>query len=335
MTKEWIYALPKVELHCHLDGSLSTETVRELAKMSGIIVPERDEDLTNLLQVSDDCNSLGEYLEKFALPLACLQTEEALEYAAYSLIKDAAKENVIYMEVRFAPLSCMEKGLTVKQVTKSVIDGLNRGYNEFGVKSGVLICGMRHTRVERNIAMLHAAKDFLGKGICGVDIAGNEADFPPMVQKDFFEEARKLGFPITIHAGECKCASNVHDSILLGAKRVGHGIAIMNDQEIISEVKENGIGLEMCPSSNLQTKAVEDMKHYPIHKFIEEGLCVTLNTDNRMVTGTTLSNEYELMVKHFDLSPNDLIQITQNAVDCAFTDETSKQELHKIIECFH
>ena len=335
MNKEWIYALPKVELHCHLDGSLSAKTVRKLAKMSGIIVPENDEELTGMLQVSDDCKSLGEYLGKFALPLACLQTQEALEYAAYSLIEDAAKENIIYMEVRFAPLSSIEKGLTVEQVIKSVNDGLNRGYKDFGVKSGILVCGMRHTRVERNIAMLHAAKDFLGKGICGVDIAGNEAEFPPMVQKEFFEEAGKLGFPITIHAGECKCANNVHDSILLGAKRVGHGIAIMNDQKILREVKEKRIGLEMCPSSNLQTKALEDMKHYPIKKFIEEGLCVTLNTDNRMVTGTTLSKEYELMVKHFDLSSKDLIQITQNAVNCAFTDEKSKEGLHKIIECYN
>ncbi len=335
MNKEWIYALPKVELHCHLDGSLSAQTVRKLAKLSGIIVPDSDDDLKQLLQVKDDCKGLVEYLEKFTLPLACLQTEETLEYAAYSLIKDVAKENVIYIEVRFAPLSCMEKGLTVKQVIKSVVDGLKRGYEEFGVKSGVLVCGMRHDQVEKNIKMLNIAKEFLGKGICGVDIAGNEVDFPPMIQKQFFDEAKRLGFPITIHAGECKCANNVHDSISLGAKRVGHGIAIMNDQEILYEVKEKRIALELCPSSNLQTKAVEDMKHYPIKKFIEEGLCVTLNTDNRMVTGTTLSNEYELMVKHFNLSTKDLIKITQNAVNSAFIDDTEKRGLNKIIECYN
>lgn len=329
MKNEWIYGLPKVELHCHLDGSLSAQTVRELAGMSGIEVPEDDEELRQALQVTDECGSLVEYLQKFRLPLSCLQTAETLRHAAYSLIKDAAAENVIYIETRFAPLCCQERGMTVKQVIKSVIDGLHQGCEEFGIKAGVLLCGMRHEAVEKNIAMLQEAHEFLGKGVCGVDIAGSEADFAPIVQREFFYEAQRLGFPITIHAGECKSAQNVHDSILLGATRVGHGIAIMDDSRILQEVKEQRIGLEMCPSSNLQTKAIESLNDYPLLMFLKEGLCVTLNTDNRMVTGTTLSEEYVRMAEQFSLSHEDLRKITNNAIDCAFAEDEVKKELYE------
>ena len=329
MNAKWINDLPKVELHCHLDGSLPADTVKELAKMSGITVPENMEDLKQVLRVSDTCKSLVEYLEKFKLPLACLQTKETLEYAAYSLIKDVAKENIIYIEVRFAPLFCTEKGLTIKQVIQSVINGLNRGYDEFGVRSGILICGMRHEPVEKNIEMLQEVKEFLFKGVCGADLAGNEADYPPMLQKEYFIEAQRLGFPLTIHAGECQSAKNVQDAIFLGAKRIGHGIAIINNQDILNQVKNRHIGLEMCPYSNLQTKAVEDLKNYPIRKFIDKGLCITLNTDNRTVTDTTLTKEYELMIKQFDLTFEELIKITQNAISIAFIDDSIKEELYK------
>lgn len=335
MKKEWIYGLPKIELHCHLDGSLLAQTVRELARMSGIEIPEDEEELRRTLQVTDECGSLVEYLQKFKLPLSCLQTSETLYYAAYSLIKDAAAENVIYIEVRFAPLSCLERGLTVKEAIKSAITGMQQGCEEFGVKGDILLCGMRHEAVDKNIAMLREAQEFLGKGVCGVDIAGSEADFPPIVQREFFYEAQKLGFPITIHAGECKNAGNVHDAILLGAKRVGHGIAIMDEEEILQEVKKYGIGLEMCPSSNLQTRAVESLDNYPLLKFFKEGLCVTLNTDNRMVTGTTLSEEYWKMAERFGLSCEDLRKITSNAIDCAFANEEVKRELHQRVEKYY
>ncbi|MFA9466826.1 MAG: adenosine deaminase [Velocimicrobium sp.] len=332
MKSKWIYNLPKIELHCHLDGSLSGETITKLAKMSNVVIPETIEELNQLLQVTNQCKSLAEYLEKFKLPIACLQTEDALEYGAYSLIKDVAKENVIYIEVRFAPQSCREKGLTAKKAVKSVIAGLKRGYDAFGVRSAVLVCGMRHELVANNIAMLEDVKEFLGKGVCGVDLAGSEADFPPMLQQEFFVEAKKLGFPITIHAGECQRAENVWDAILLGAKRVGHGIAIMNHPGILQEVKEKKIVLELCPSSNLQTKAVEDIKQYPIRKFMEKELCITLNTDNRMVTGTTLSQEYEKMASYFELTNEMLIRITKDAINAAFLDMGTKEELLAIVE---
>lgn len=334
MKKDWIYNLPKVELHCHLDGSLPLETVRTLAKLSEISIPENEEELKQELEVSKSCNSLAEYLEKFDLPLACLQTEECLKFAAYSLIREVAKEHVIYIEVRFAPLSCTNKGLCVKQIIKSVIEGLHQGFLEFGVRSGVLLCGMRHHSVEKNISLLQDAREFLGKGVCGVDLAGSEADFPPMMQKEFFEEANNLGFPITIHAGECQSAENVHDAIYLGAKRIGHGIAIINDEKIQKEVKIKNIGLEMCPSSNLQTKAVSDIKEYPIRKFMERGLQITLNTDNRTVTGTTLSKEYKFMQEEFNLSEEELVKITQDAINLAFVEEKEKEALLKQVKDF-
>ncbi|MEG2513341.1 MAG: adenosine deaminase, partial [Acetivibrio sp.] len=144
MNEDWIYKLPKVELHCHLDGSLSIKTIRELAGMSGIEVPPTDGELKKCLQVTEDCGSLFEYLQKFELPIACLQTKETIEYAAYSLMKDAAEENVIYMEVRFAPRVCTAKGLTCKDAVESLWKGLEKAEQEFGILGKIIVCGMRH-----------------------------------------------------------------------------------------------------------------------------------------------------------------------------------------------
>lgn len=334
MKNLWVYEIPKVELHCHLDGSLSLDTVRTLALMSGVLVPSKDSELRELLQVGKDCKSLVEYLEKFSLPLACLQTKETLEYAAYSLMKDAMKENVMYMEVRFAPRSCTRGGLSCKEVVQSVLKGLNRGREEFGVENGLIICGMRHEKPEVNIAMLEEIKEYINNGVCGIDLAGSEADYPPLLHKPYFDKAKELEASITIHAGECGSAEHVQTAIALGAKRIGHGIALMNNHEILLEVKDKGIGLEMCPTSNFDTKAVSDRKDYPLRMFLEEGLMVTLNTDNRTVSNTNMSYEFLTAVQEFCVTKEEAVTITQNAIMLAFISEEKRKLLLKKLNQF-
>ncbi|MDK2808232.1 MAG: adenosine deaminase [Clostridiales bacterium] len=334
MEKEWIRELPKAELHCHLDGSLSIETIKVLADLSEIVLPKTNEEIRRSMQAELSCSSLMEYLEKFQLPLACLQKEEALQYAAYALIKDAAAEGVIYMEVRFAPLSSTKEGLLVEDAIAAVLRGLIEGEREFGVKSGLILCGMRHETVEVNCQMLKNAAPFIGKGVCGIDLAGDEVHYPPLLQKEFILEGIRQGMGVTIHAGECQNAENVRDAILLGATRIGHGLAIRNDREIGRIVKKQEVTLELCPSSNLQTKAVENMEAYPLRRFLDEGIRVTLNTDNRMVTGTTLCTEYEKMKDYFALSKEDLLMITRHAMEAAFLPVDEKQSLLRQIDRF-
>lgn len=330
--EEWWARAPKVELHCHLDGSLSLETVRTLADLAGISLPGDDGQLLEKLQAAPDCDSLMTYLEKFDLPLSLLQTEQALELAAYSLVKDAASEGVIYLEVRFAPLLHLKNGLTCDQVVESVIRGLKKGEEETKTRAAALLCAMRHEKPEHNLPLVACGSKYLGKGVCGLDMAGDELHFPPLLHKDFFDRAREAGLPFTIHAGECGSAENVRDSLLLGAKRVGHGIALKNDPEIRRMALESGCGIEMCPTSNLQTKAVSSWDGYPFSLFWEEGLCVTVNTDNRMVSGTTMNQELGLLHEKFGLNREMVKKLAENGVRAAFADEATKRELYERIE---
>lgn len=329
--------LPKIDLHCHLDGSLSEEVILRLAKRSGIHLPENRNDLLKKIIAPQDCQSLIQYLKCFDLPVACLQTKENLFDAAKSLILDAATDQVIYMEIRFAPLLHKKNGLTTKEIIQSVVDGVQNGLKEVKSKglmmeAGVIICGMRHIPVKDNVQMLKEASEFLNHGVCGVDIAGDEVNYPPMLQKEFFDLAVHLNIPITIHAGECGSLSNIRDAIYLGAKRIGHGIALNQDKKTREWVKEKGIFLELCPTSNLQTKAVGTWEHYPFQLLLDEGLKVTINTDNRTVSQTTMCAEFEKLSQHFHLTLEDKKTILMNSIDAAFTTDEIKNQLKTLID---
>lgn len=312
--------LKKVELHCHLDGSLSLGCVRELL---GREVQKEE------LQVADDCRNLAEYLQKFDLPLECLQTEKGLEAGAYDFIKEVAKENVKYVETRFAPVLSKRQGLSSEQIIAAVIRGLERGKEEFGVSAQVITCVMRHRSKEENLEMLKAAREFLGHGVCAADLAGDEAAYPMNDFMDVFAEAKKMGFPFTLHAGECGSVENIKDSIACGAKRLGHGIAMRKNQEVQMLCREKKIGIEMCPISNQQTKAVSCLEEYPIREFLDAGLLVTLNTDNRMVSNTTITKEIEFVQKHFGVCDEEIIQMMRNAVEVSFATEEEKEKMRQ------
>lgn len=315
----------RVELHCHLDGSLNVDFVDSMLRKQGIIIERKE--LEEKLKVRPDCTSLTEYLEKFALPLLCLQTKEGLEQAAYELVMDAAKDDVAYIEVRFAPMLSTDKGLTCKEVIESVVCGLKKGEEETGVYASAIVCAMRHHSLEQNMEMLQATRPFVGEGVCALDLAGDESAFPTSLFRELFAQAKEWEIPFTIHSGECGSVDNIREAIALGAKRLGHGIALKKSPELRQLCKEKGIGIEMCPTSNLQTKAVEDFNSYPLKQFLEEGLLVSVHTDNRTVSGTTMEQEEKLVKDHLQISDEMWLQCTKNAIQTAFASEEIKQQL--------
>ena len=320
MTREELLRLPKVELHCHLDGSLSQEFIEKRLGR-----PVRKEELS----VSDDCTSLAEYLEKFDMPCQCLKDEEGLEEAGYDVLKSMSREHVCYAEIRFAPLFSETESMSCKRAMEALIKGLERGKQDFAIEYGVIACAMRHIGEEENWRMIRAARELLGSGVCGADLAGAEASYPMSQFMNLFENTRKIGMPFTIHAGECGSVDNITDAVNVGAKRIGHGIAMRGHEDVIRELAEKKIGIEMCPISNLQTKAVSDPEFYPIREFLDQGVLVTVNTDNRTVSNTTMTKELEFIQKTYGVRDEEVLLLMRNAVDAAFASDTVKEKLYR------
>lgn len=320
MNKEQIEQLAKIDLHCHLDGSLTLQCVSDLLG--------RQVELSEL-QVSQDCKDLATYLEKFEVPLACLQTEKGLQKASYEFLKEVAKENIRYIEVRFAPLQSVNASMNCEKVIASVLEGLQQGKENFGVAYNVIACAMRHHTLEDNLNMLKHTREFLGNGVCAIDLAGNEAAYPMKEFVTLFAEAKKQGFPFTIHAGECGNVENIIEAVNCGAKRIGHGIALWDKMEAIHKCVDQRIGIEMCPYSNIQTKAVKNGDQYPMKAFLDAGLLVTINTDNRMVSNTTITKEIQWVQQQYGITDEEVQKMISNAVEVSFADDALKAQLRK------
>lgn len=329
MKREQVKKLAKIELHCHLDGSIRPETLRKIAEPQNIDLPNDDNHLKELLVAPIDCQNLNDYLERFDLVLSCLQTEEALKAAALDVISQAAEEHIQYIEVRFAPSLHTEKGLSLPKIIKAVLAGLKQGQQLYGVKSNALLCGMRHEETVAIEKIVQLAEEFKKEGIAGFDLAGNEQDFPPYTFEETLGLVNQLSIPLTLHAGECGCGKNVADAIYLGAKRIGHGIAVKDTPEYFSLLRENNVLIEMCPTSNFQTKTVTKLADYPFQIFIDAGINVCINTDNRTVSDTTLTDEYMKLHEWYGITYADMEKLNHNAVNGAFIPESEKQVLHE------
>lgn len=315
-------ALPKIDLHCHLDGSLSLEFMNSILRYAD------HNELRRYVQVDGmTCTSLAGYLEKFQAPLQCLQTAEHIRRAARSFMVSLVPDHVIYVEVRFAPVLLAGPLLSVKDVLELVLAGLKDGQQETGIPFGVILCAMRGHSPERNREVLSLAGDYLGRSVCAMDLAGNEAKYPVSEYRTLFDDASDRGIPFTIHAGECGSAQNIRDAVQLGARRIGHGLAMAGDASLQRLCAERGVGIEMCPTSNFQTKAVSSSEVYPIWEFMDRGLAVTVNTDNRTVSDTTITQEFALLRDRYGFSERDFRQLTQNAIDQCFADDETKQVL--------
>lgn len=314
--------LPGIELHCHLDGSLPLETVRKITGKQDI----REEDL----RADARCRNLREYLTRFDLPLEGMQTREGLETAAEDFLRSLAGDGVRYVEVRFAPMLSGKRGLDCRQVLESVLTGLSRGQKAVGIRWQVIVCAMRHQDPETNLAMMRCAREFLGQGVCALDLAGDEAAYPAREFRPLFAQAEKMDFPFTIHAGECGSLENVREAVEMGARRLGHGIALRGDAGLQQRIRDLGIGIEMCPTSNFQTRAA-GYGDYPLEEFLRAGLLVSVNTDNRTVSGTTLTEELDLAVSlSGGLASRRLF--LENAARTAFLSQEKREELLRDLE---
>ncbi|HEM3588657.1 TPA: adenosine deaminase [Streptococcus suis] len=324
--------LVKTELHCHLDGSLSLGVIRQLAQMAKITIPAEDEALRKLVSVHGKVDSLMAYLKLFDFVRPLLQTASALELAAYDLVRQAARDKIIYIEVRFAPELSTDQDLTILQAVSAVLVGLNRGQEDFGVVAKLLVCGLKQTKPNQTKELFSAIADFAPKGLVGFDFAGNEADYPTEELRDIIQFTKALGYPMTFHAGECGCVTNVIQALELGIRRIGHGTALTRNPEAIQAFVNSGATLEMCLTSNLQTGAADSIEYFPYHELVEAGANITINTDNRTVSNTTLNREYQLFVEYFGTSKADFYRFNQNAIQASFASEEEKKVLLELLD---
>ncbi|HKL41727.1 MAG TPA: adenosine deaminase [Clostridia bacterium] len=329
-----IINLPKIELHSHLDGSIDPKLIFDLAKNQGIkLITDQFDSFKKYVQAPDTCDSLKTYLERFSIPVQVMQTKDNLQKIAYNYILNLKNSNIKYAEVRFAPIQHVRTGLSIDEVIQSVLSGLKSATEETGIISNLIICGMRHLPVEKNLEVFKIASKYLGYGVVAVDLAGNEADFPPLVHKKAFDYAHSEGFQITVHAGETGSYENIITSVNdLNASRIGHGVNAINDEETINLLLEKNITLEVCPTSNIQTKAYKTYREHPFKKLLDLGVRVTLNTDNMTVSNTTLNKEYRIMKETFNLDRSDFLELYRNSIEAAFVKQDYKNKLIKLLK---
>ncbi|WP_217596670.1 adenosine deaminase [Cohnella sp. GbtcB17] len=325
----WLEALPKADLHLHLDGCVKPSTLLELAADRGYPLPaDSEEDLLPYMQVDADCDSLKTYLEKFGFVLPLLQDAAALSRVAEETVAQSAARNCLYIEVRFAPALHMDAGLTPGDAIAAVLEGLKRGEAAYGVVARLIVICMRHHDDGINVPVIHAAVALRDQGVAAVDLAGDEASHPAAQFRATFAVAREAGIPITIHAGEAAGPYNIREAVEeLGATRIGHGIRLREDPELLAWIRERRIPLEMCPTSNIQTRAVADWDDYPIRAYYDAGLYVTVNTDNPTVSGTDMTRECETLSTRFGFTPAELTGLMRGALLAAFAEPPVKERL--------
>ncbi len=318
-----------IDLHLHLDGSLSLQNIKELAALQGTKLNLTDAELLQKLRAGKDCRNLNDFLEKFDFPLTFLQTKETISHAVYRLQEELITQGIIYAEIRFAPQLHTRQSLTQKQVVEAAIEGLNRS----ALKCNLILCCMRgDNNKAENIETVNTAAEYLGKGVCAIDLAGAEALYPTKDFEYIFTLANEKGVPFTIHAGEADGAESVKTALNFGAKRIGHGIRAVEDEEILKRLADGKIPLELCPTSNIVTCIYPDINSYPIKKLLDYGITVTINTDDMMVIGITEKEEITTLAETFSLTKNDVKNLVLNSVNAAFTDDVTKAELKGIIE---
>ncbi|MFK4148809.1 adenosine deaminase [Streptomyces sp. NPDC004065] len=326
---ETLRRLPKAVLHDHLDGGLRPATVVELADAAGHTLPTTDAgELAAWFYDAANSGDLVRYIATFEHTLAVMQTREGLLRTAEEYVLDLAADGVVYGEVRYAPELMVKGGLTMSEVVETVQEGLAAGMAKAAaagtpVRVGTLLCGMRmfdRCREAADLAVAHR-----DAGVVGFDIAGAEDGFPPADHLAAFEHLRRESVPFTIHAGEAHGLPSIHQALqVCGAQRIGHGVRITEDitdgklGRLAGWVRDRRIALEMCPTSNLQTGAATSIAAHPITELKDLGFRVTLNTDNRLVSGTTMTREMSLLVEHAGWTVEDLRTVTVNALKSAF-----------------
>jgi len=323
---ELLRQLPKTDLHVHLDGCLRIPTLIDLARKQNVELPTTDpEKLAETVMSGKQCKNLGEYLRGFDITLSVMQEPEALYRIAYELAEDAAGENVWYMEVRYSPILHTQKGLKLSTIVESVIEGLKEAEKKFNIKTGVIICGMRNINPETSMILAELSVAYKNKGVVAFDLAGQEENNPAKHHKEAFYLIRNNNINTTIHAGEAYGAESIHQAIhYCGAHRIGHGTRLYEDGDLLNYVNDHRIPLEICLLSNIQTGAAPSFEKHPLRFYYDYGLRVCINTDNRLISDTTVTNELYLAARHLNFNLDDIKSMVLDGFKSAFLPNRAK-----------
>ena len=314
-----IHGFPKIDLHCHLDGSVRPETIVELANAQGIKLPYDDlEHMVDYLHCKD-ANNLVDYLKRFDITLAVMQDPASIERVTYELCEDAAKENIKWLEVRYSPILHTQGGMKPMENLEAVIRGMRKGENDFGVRGGVIVSGMRSFDPMISVELAELAVAYKNRGVIGFDLAGPEENYPAKDHEEAFRLVLKNNINITIHAGEAYGPQSIHQAVhYCGAHRIGHGTHLAEDGDLMNYINDHRICLEVCLTSNIQTKSVKKIENHPFKFFRDYGLRLSLNTDNRLMSNTTVTDELYMAYKAFDLTLDDIKTIIIDSFKSAF-----------------
>ena len=319
-----------IDIHLHLDGSLSEQDFLYLSKKYDIPLGN---DFPDNIYVPADCPSLEDYLKRFALPGKLLQTKKALSYVTASLVRRLHNLGYIYAEIRFAPLLHLEKGLTQLDAAKAALGGLKSALKECpGFDANLILCCMRHADETTNLETIEVARQLKGTKVVAVDLAGAEILHPSSYYAKVFEKAKEYRLNITIHAGEATGSDEVMMAMDNGAMRIGHGVHLSLDPQTVKRVKENDICFEFCPTSNLQTKSLKTYQDVPLRQFMELGIPVTINSDNMTVSNTNVPLEMKHMVETFSLTKEEIKGLFLTSINHAFIEEKDKEKLRKQLD---
>ena len=314
------------DLHLHLDGAISLESAKELAKLTGKSIPKSDEEILKQFQVPKDCHNLNEFLEMFEFPCDLLSTSQAVKQAVATLLEEEEKQGVMYCEIRFAP---QKVGTDQEAAVLAAIEAIN----EAKIPANLILCCMRSDSDHMiDYKTVQIAKKYLGKGVAAIDLAGAEGLYPTKDFADIFALANVFDIPITIHAGEADGAESVKSAIDFGAIRIGHGVRALEEKMVVKELVDKGIALELCPTSNLRTGIFRTYDEYPLLQLMNAGVKVTINTDDPAIEDTTIKEEYQHMIDAFYLSKDDVKQLIMNSIDVSYATEDVKDKLREQVE---
>ncbi|MBA3657334.1 MAG: adenosine deaminase [Gemmatimonadaceae bacterium] len=319
ITSELLRRLPKAELHCHLDGSVRPSTLIELGKEYKKPMPAASADELRDYMLVNDARNLEDYLTRFEVTISVMQTAESLERVAYELAEDAAKDGVRYIEVRNAPVLNVREGLSLGEAVEAPIRGLERAERDFGIKGRYIICALRNLAPDVSLELAQLAVSYKKRGVVAFDLAGGEAGNPASAHAEAFKYARDNNLALTVHAGEGDGSESVRQAVhVCGAQRIGHATRLIEDTELTQYVNDRRIALEICLTSNVQTRVASSYETHPLRQYFDHGMNVVLNTDNRLMSGTTLTEEYGHAARHLDFDFDELCTIALNSFESAF-----------------
>jgi adenosine deaminase len=329
LTDEFFTKLPKTDLHCHLDGSLRIETLIDLAKKHKVELPTYNvNEIKEALHLGKIHENLVNYLKVFDLTCAVMKNIEDIKRVTYELVEDCAKENVWHLEIRFCPTLLINNNLSINEITNAALIAMNQASEEFSISAKMIICGLKHYSLEQNLELAQLALDFSTQGVVAYDLAGPEDGFENKNYQQICLKALRGLINVTIHAGEAFGPASISQALFYcGANRIGHGVRLIENEKLTNYVLDRRIPLELCPTSNLQTGVVDDLKNHPFKKLFDLGIKTTLNTDNRLVSDTTITKEYQVLYKHLGFSQSELIKVALNGFESAFLPYQVKQKM--------